>query len=212
MSTQEITNTINLEKKQSVYGLFQDLYTLIYCMILIPISLYNIIFNTNIITTNLDIFSYIYFVVTGVINLYYFEYNFVLHHLVCVNLIWVGTQNSDSLDYYIWLSYCYLAEISNIFLSLKNILKHLRYMGIIQSKNLEFANDILFASSYLIIRMCLIFPYTCVYIYNKFQDVNQIKYMNFVLVNIIFMSGLNFYWAYLIIKKVLRTIGKNKSD
>ena len=211
MSFKEISNTINLKKKQSVYGLFQDLYTLAYCIILIPISIHNIMFNTNIITSNLDIFSYIYFAITGAINLYYLEYNFVLHHLVCVNLIWVGTQNSNSLDYYIWLSYCYLAEISNIFLSLKNILKHLRYNGIIKSKNLEFVNDILFASSYLVIRMCLIFPYTCVYIYKKYQDLNQIKYLNFVLVNVIFMSWLNFYWACLIVKKIFRTFGK-KSD
>jgi hypothetical protein len=210
MSKQEILSAINLEKKQSFYGLFQDLYTLIYCIILIPISLFNIMTNTNIIGWNIDLFSYIYFIITGAINLYYLEYNFVLHHLICINLIWIGYYNNN-LDYFIWLSYCYLAEISNIFLSLKNILKHLRYYNIIKSKKYENINDIFFASSYILVRIFFILPYTCAYIYQRYMDVVRLKYLNFITLNIILMSVLNCYWFYLITKKIIRTVSKKSN-
>jgi hypothetical protein len=48
------SNPINLEKKQSAFGLFQDIYTLTYCLILIPIAKYNIFTNSNIIDWKLD--------------------------------------------------------------------------------------------------------------------------------------------------------------
>ena len=60
MLQSSLTNPINLEKKKSKFGLYQDIYTLIYCTIIIPISIYNLYFETNIIDWKIDLFSYIY--------------------------------------------------------------------------------------------------------------------------------------------------------
>jgi len=203
MTQNSLTNPINLEKKQSKFGLYQDIYTLIYCSVLIPVSIYNLYYNTNIIDWKVDLFSYIYFIITGIINLYYLEYNFVLHHLVCVGLIWIGKYNNN-LHYYQWLSKCYLAEISNIFLSSKNLLRTLRNSQIIKTKIYENINDILFVITYFGIRMFYLLPYSILYLFQKYKSQLKFNYYEFILINVILMALLNLHWSYLIIKKILK--------
>lgn len=201
------TNPLNIEKKKSIYGLYQDIYTLIYCAIIIPISIYNLYYETNIIDWKIDLFSYIYFIITGIINLYYLEYNFILHHLVCIGLIWIGKYNNN-LVYYQWLSKCFLAEISNIFLSNKNILKTLRNSNVIQTKMYENINDVLFVVTYFGIRMFYLVPYTFIYLYQNYNSKLKFNYFEFILINVILMVILNLYWSNLIFKKILK-IKKN---
>lgn len=198
------TNPINLDKKKSIYGLFQDGYTLLYCSLLIPISIYNLIYQTNIITWKLDLFSYIYFVITGIINLCYGEYVFVLHHIICLNLIFVGNYNN--LNYNLWLSNCYLAEVSNIFLAMKNVIKHLEKF-ISNIKKIKTINDVLFVIGYFGVRICYIIPITIYYFMNHY---NEIKYFNFIMINALLMILLNLYWGYLIIKKLLKLFSNEK--
>lgn len=68
MKVNSLMSGINIEKKQSWSGLFQDIYTLLYCMIIIPLSIYNVIYETNIIDWKIDLFSYVYFIITGLIT------------------------------------------------------------------------------------------------------------------------------------------------
>ena len=205
MSNSSLKNAINIEKKQSIYGFLQDIYTLFYCMIIIPVSIYNLYYQTNIITWKIDMFSYIYFILTGLVNLYYLEYNFLLHHIVCIGLIWIGKYNNN-LDYYLWLSKCYLAEISNIFLSGKNILRTLRSYGTIKTKLYENINDVLFVLTYFMVRMFYLLPYTIIYLYSNLKS--KFNYFHFILINVLLMSILNIHWSYLIIKKIIRTLAK----
>ncbi len=207
MSDSSLKSVINIEKKKSIYGLFQDIYTLSYCMIIIPISIYNLYYQTNIITWKIDMFSYVYFVLTGLINLYYQEYNFLLHHLVCIGLIWIGKYNNN-LDYYLWISKCYLAEISNIFLSGKNILRTLRSYNIVKTKLYENINDVLFVLTYFAVRMFYLLPYTLVYLYRNSKSEFKFNYIEFIVMNVLLMGLLNIHWSYLIIIKIIRTFCK----
>lgn len=202
--SQTISNPINIEKKKSIYGLYQDIFTLIYCSIIIPISIYNLYYETNIVDWKVDLFSYMYFIITGVINMYYLEYNFVIHHLVCIGIIWIGNYNQTN-DYYLLLSKCYLAEISNIFLSSKNILRTLRNSQIVKTKIYENINDLLFVITYFGIRMFYLLPYVFYYLYSNYHNLlSKFNYFEFILLNVIVMALLNIYWSYLIIKKILK--------
>lgn len=203
-----MTNPINLDKKKSIYGLVQDAYTLLYCLILIPTSIYNLVYQTNIITWKLDLFSYIYFLITGIINLYYREYVFVLHHIICLNLIFIGNYNNN-LNYYLWLSNCYLAEVSNIFLSMKNVLKHLETLNISGIKKFKMLNDFAFVIGFFGVRICYIIPITINYFINHSKTIN---YFNFIVINTFLMIVLNLHWGYLIIEKVRKMITNNKRD
>ena len=187
---------INIEKKQSCFGLFQDICTLLYCMIIIPLSMYNLIYETNIIDWKIDLFSYVYFIITGLINLYYWEFNFVLHHIICIGLIWTG-HNNTNIEYHLWISKCYLAEISNIFLSSKNILRYFRIKGYIQNKIYENANDVLFVLSYFIVRIFLLIPYSFVHLYLNYCNGLTYEYFNFIFINVFAMSLLNIFWSWL---------------
>lgn len=208
MTQNTLSYPINLEKKQSKFGLYQDICTLIYCSIMIPVSIYNLYYGINIIDWKIDLFSYTYFTITGVINLYYLEYNFVLHHLICIGLIWISKFNNNL--YYQWLSKCYLAEISNIFLSSKNILRTLRNSQIIKTKIYENINDILFVITYFGIRIFYLLPHTIIYLYQNYKSEFKFNYFEFILINIILMALLNLHWSYLIILKMLKI--KNKID
>lgn len=210
-SNLNLNNIINLEKKQSIYGIFQDIYTLVYCIVIISISIYNLYNGINIINWKIDLFSYIYFILTGIINIYYLEYNFILHHIICIGLIWIGNYNQN-LDYYLLLSKCYLAEFSNIFLSGKNILRKLRNIGIIKTKHYENINDILFAITYFVVRMFYLLPYTLTYLYFNQKSNSKFNYFEFILINVILMAILNIYWGYLIVKKILLSTNKNKNN
>lgn len=203
MGNNSIKNVINIDKKNSYIGIFQDIYTLIYCIIIIPISFYNLYLNTNVINWQIDLFSYIYFILTGLINLYYLEYNFLLHHIVCIGLISIGNYNNN-LAYYQWLSKCYLAEISNIFLSGKNILKKLRINGLIKTKLYENINDILFVLGYFLIRIFWLIPNSLIYLYSNFISESKLNYFEFILINVLLMIFLNLYWSYLIIIKIIK--------
>lgn len=204
MSQTSLSNPINLEKKQSKFGLYQDIYTLIYCTIIIPVSIYNLYYETNIIDWKINLFSYMYFIVTGAINIYYLEYNFIIHHLVCIGMIWIDNYNQTT-DYHLLLSKCYLAEISNIFLSSKNILRTLRNSQIVKTKKYENINDILFVITYFGIRMFYLLPYVFYYLYLNYNNpLSKLNYFEFILINVIVMILLNLYWSYLIIKKILK--------
>ena len=206
LTSDSITNVVNLEKKQSNYGLIQDFMTFLYCLVMIPLAISNIIYYKNYFTWYIYLFSYLYFVITGLINLYYLEYNFVIHHLICIDLIVMTHFNSDP-EYLSWVSYCFLAEISNIFLSLKNILKHFEKIFSLSIKNIHTINDIMFFSSYFGIRIFYLFPITYKFICTNYLN---LKYSNFIIINIITMCVLNLYWGYLILKKVQRMINKTK--
>lgn len=212
MANSETSTGLNIEKKQSVLGIFQDVYTLIYCALIIPISIYNIFNQTNIIDWKIDLFSYIYFAITGIINIYYRETSFIIHHIVCIGLIFVGNYNQN-LNYYLWLSNCYLAEISNIFLSGKNILRVLRINKFIENtKSYENLNDILFVILYFTIRMFYLIPYSLRFLYLNLNSNSNINYYYFICANVFTMCVLNLYWSYLIVLKVLRTLSKNKNN
>jgi hypothetical protein len=183
MKVNSLMSGINIEKKQSWLGLFQDTYTLIYCMIIIPLSMYNVIYDTNIIDWKIDLFSYVYFIITVTINLYYWEFNFVLHHIICIGIIWTGNNNTD-IDYHLWISKCYLAEISNIFLSSKNILRYFRIKGCIQNKIYENINDVLFVLTYFMVNL-----------YSNYCNEKTYKYFKFIFINVFIMSLLNIYWS-----------------
>jgi len=200
-------NTTNFEINKTLILLICDIYTLLYCSIIIPISIYNLLYKTNIITWHIDIFSYLYFIVTGILNIYYAEYNFVIHHIICISLIMIGNSNNN-LEYYSWLSKCYLAEISNIFISIKNILKYLRKKNILIKNQMEKIISWLFVIFYFSIRIFYIGMTTLIFIQNHYT---QLNYGNIILINIIIMYLLNIYWGILIIKKVLLelTIKKN---
>lgn len=197
-------NLLNSEKKLSVYGLFQDIYTLGYCIIIIPICIYNIFYQTNMINWKLDLFSYIYFTITGIINLYFLEYDFIIHHIICLSLIYIGNHNNN-LNYYLWLSKCYLAEVSNIFLSTRNVLRYMEKNKIIINKNFKNLSDILFLLCYFGIRIFYLIPITINYLINNYKS---IKYFNFIFVNIFIMILLNLYWSCLIIKKASKSFEK----
>ena len=167
-------------------------------------------------TNNHNLISYIYFILTGIINLYFAEYNFVLHHLICINIIFISNYNTD-LDFGIWISKCYLAEIYNIFLSMKNILIHIEKRNLITNtmliKKLKNANNILFVLTYFVFRMIYILPQTFAYMYANYFSIQRTAYFEFALLNILLMSILNIYWSYLIFKKVFtqrNTYLKNK--
>lgn len=203
-----INSVINIEKKQSEYGLIQDLMTLGYCLIMIPLAISNIMYGQNNFSWSIYVLTYLYFVITGLINLYYLEYNFIVHHIICLNLIYISHYDTSQ-EYLIWLSYCFMAEISNIFLSLKGILKHLEKIFKLPIKSIHTINDLLFFVSYFGIRIFYLMPLTY-----QFVTVNylNLKFPKFVLINIVTMSLLNLYWGYLIIKKVQRIINKTKSN
>lgn len=207
-NSHSINNLVNLEKKQSKCGLIQDIMTFGYCLIMIPFAISNIIYNTNNFTWPIYLGSYLYFIITGLINLYYLEFNFVIHHIICLDLIFMSHINTNQ-EYLIWLSYCFMAEISNIFLSLKNILKHTENIFSFQLKKIHTLNDILFFISYFGIRILYLFPLTYQFVFHNYTN---LKYPFFILANIIIMCVLNLYWGYLIIKKVQRMINKNKSQ
>jgi hypothetical protein len=207
-SSNSINNVINLEKKQSEYGLIQDLMTLGYCLIMIPLAISNIIYGQNNFTWSIYTLTYLYFVITGLINLYYLEYNFIIHHIICLNLIYTSHYDTSQ-EYLIWLSYCFLAEISNIFLSLKGILKHVEKVFKLPIKNINTLNDLLFFISYFGIRIFYLIPLTYQFICANYFN---LKFPAFILANTTLMSLLNLYWGYLIIKKVQRTINKIKSN
>ena len=187
-------NFTNLNKK--LY-LVQDIYTLIYCSFILPISLYNILYNTNIITWKIDLFSYVYFITTGIINLINKEYDFLLHHLVCLGIIWSGNYNNN-LEYYIWVSNCYLSEFSNIFLSYKNILRYQKDK-ISNYKIINNINNFMFILSYFIIRICWIIPITILFLLKNYKN---LIYNKFILINILMMIYLNIYWLNKIFKKI----------
>ena len=187
-------NFTNLNKK--LY-LVQDIYTLIYCSFILPISLYNILYNTNIITWKIDLFSYVYFITTGIINLINKEYDFLLHHLVCLGIIWSGNYNNN-LEYYIWVSNCYLSEFSNIFLSYKNILRYQKDK-ISNYKIINNINNFMFILSYFIIRICWIIPITILF---SLKNYKNLIYNKFILINISMMIYLNIYWLNKIFKKI----------
>jgi hypothetical protein len=207
-STNSIINIVNLEKKQSCYGFIQDIMTFGYCLVMIPLAISNIIYGQNNFSWSIYAFSYLYFVITGLINLYYLEYNFVFHHIVCLNLIFASHLNTSQ-EYLIWFSYCFMAEISNIFLSLKNILKHIEKLFSIQLKNINTLNNLLFFISYFTIRIFYLMPLTYHFICDNYYN---LKFPGFILCNIIVMTLLNLYWGYLIIKKVQRMLNKTKSN
>ena len=211
MKVNSLMSGINIKKKQSWIGLFQDIYTLVYCMIIIPLSMYNLIYNTNIIDWKINLFSYVYFIITGLINLYYWELNFVLHHIICIGLIWTGNNNSN-IEYHLWISKCYLAEISNIFLSGKNILGYFRIKGYIQNKIYENVNDALFVLSYFIVRIFLLIPYSFVHLYFNYCNGLIYEYFNFIFINVFMMTLLNIYWCWLIIKKIIKLLNKKKDE
>lgn len=202
---------INVEKKQSMSGLIQDIMTLLYCMVIIPTSLTNITYNQNNFTPQIYFWSYTYFIVTGLMNIYYLEYNFVVHHVICLNLIALSHSNTNQ-AYIIWLSYCFMAEISNIFLSIKNILKHIEKIlpqeYLITLKYIQNTNDIMFFIGYFGIRILFLFPLTYIFVKTNYSN---LIYPNFILTNIILMSLLNLYWGFLIIKKAQKSINKMKS-
>jgi len=210
MNTKQSSVGINIIKKQSNLGLLQDIYTLIYCLIIIPISLYNIYYNTNLLNWKIDLFSYIYFVITGIINIYYIEYTFIIHHIICITLIWLGNYNNNNI-YYLWLSKCYLAEISNIFLSGKNIIRFMRINNMLTNRIYENICDLLFVLMYFVIRMCYLFPYTIIHLYDNYYSKLTYNYFNHILVNIIIMSILNIYWSYLIIQKIIKFFNKKNN-
>jgi hypothetical protein len=199
-----MVNVVNLEKKQSKYGLIQDLMTLGYCSIIIPLAISNIMYGKNNFSWSINVLTYLYFVITGLINLYYLEYNFIVHHIICLNLIYLSHYDTFQ-EYLIWLSYCFMAEISNIFLSLKNLLKHLEKIFKLSIKSVYTLNDFLFLISYFGIRIFYLMPLTYQFVRENYLN---LKFPKFVIINIVTMSLLNLYWGYLIIKKVHRTIDK----
>lgn len=202
-----ISNVINLEKKQTNYGLIQDFMTLGYCLVMIPLSVSNIISNINNFTWHINVFSYLYFIITGLINVYYREYNFVIHHIICLDLIFMSHSNINQ-KYITWLSYCFMAEVSNIFLSGKNILKHFEKKFSLQiKKNIYTLNDLMFFTSYFGIRIFFLIPLTCKFMLENYFD---LEYSNFIIVNVTVMCLLNLYWGYFIIKKAQKIINKSK--
>lgn len=195
----------NTNKKESQMGIFQDYFTFLYCLIIIPHSIYNLYNNTIIFGQTINLFSYFYFISTGIINLYYLEYNFVIHHIICIGIILSGTQNN--LTYNLWLSKCFLSEISNVFLSSKNILKHLKKNNIIIPNYISKINDFLFVGTYIGVRILYLIPYTIYFFYNN----NDFNYLPFILMNVFTMFVLNLYWLVLIIKKIIKMF-KNKNN
>lgn len=205
-SNQNLHMNSVLERKQTTFGLIHDIYTLAYCLVFIPLCLFGIISNSNPFGQFANILSWIYFISTGLINVYHREYNFVLHHIVCIGLIYTNTFNN--LEYSLWLSKCYLAEVSNIFLSMKNILKHIKKNNLtnIDLVMIEKINNVLFVLAYFGIRICYLIPMTLFYMRYNYLKLN---WNNFILVNVFAMCILNLYWGILIVKKVKTSIIKN---
>ena len=205
-----MNSVVNLEKKNSIYGLIQDLETLIYCLIMVPLSLLNIFNDKNYFTQNIYLLSYVYFIITGITNIYYQEINYIIHHIICLNLI-VISQYDTNHKYLIWLSYCFLAEISNIFLSGKNILKHIAKIESLNKSliltQINKINDFLFLISYFGIRIFYLIPFTYKFITTNYFD---LKYPIVIVSNVIIMCLLNLYWSYMIIIKIKKMMEKTK--
>jgi len=124
------------------------------------------------------------------------------------HLLLVGNYN-DNLEYYLWLSNCYLAEISNIFLSGKTILKYIGKKYSFNTKKINLINNLLFASSYFIVRIFYIIPVTINY-FIKYHA--HYRFFNFIFANMITMIVLNLYWGYLIGKIVYNVYSDTYSN
>lgn len=196
----------NLERKKTWVGLAHDVSTLMYCMVFIPMCCIAITNNTNPFGPILDALSYIYFITTGIINMYHHEYAFVFHHIACISMVWANNYNDN--NYSLWLATCYFAEVSNIFLSMKNVLKHIKkYIKI--NPLIEQINNVMFILAYFAIRIFYLIPLTTKFMFEHISDLNY-KYL--IAINVFIMCALNLYWGYLILLKVIKIWNVKKSD
>ena len=186
---------------------FHNIYSLFYCVNVVFLTFYTIkddSINFAIYDKIYEYSSY-YFGTSIILNLLDQNYLYVLHHLICVLNLSVVYYNPDIL-YIRWLNTCLLTEISTMFLSLSKVLKY--YIGIKKNKKsilhkIKKISDYLFASSYLLVRICYVCPVSIFFLLNyKFKNI----YLGIFINTITFaMIGLNLYWA----KQILIRINNN---
>jgi len=103
-------------------------------------------------------------------------------------------------------------EISNIFLSVIDYSRYEKY--IVESKILYNINNLLFAISFYILRIIVFqyYNYGLIISLNNNKDiVFQSSYIfktSMILISNFVLSCLQFFWAYKIYKKIIRTINK----
>lgn len=140
-----------------------------------------------------NIIIILYFIVDIFFKIKNQDYIFVFHHILPIIMLLNFNQNSKIEVYVLYL--CLLMEISSIFLSFK------KFRVIKNNKTLNNINDIMFASTFLIIRIYFV----CFTLLNIISNKN--KYNNSINKLCIFaLIGLNFYWAFFIIKKIKQKI------
>lgn len=141
-------------------------------------------------------YSTIFFIISGIINIFDKSYLFIIHHIISWISIYYGYIYRDP-DYIYWMSQNFLAEISSIFLSIDIIIKN-----IWKKKSINFLKIVFFVS-YTLVRIIYLMPINFNFLLNyRFED----NYKYFLPISFYFMIGLNIYWFILIIKKLISTL------
>ncbi len=184
-----------------------NLYGFIYCIQMFFLNML-VLFNQSDLTTlnnyytSIFAYSLIYFTISTGINYLDKNHIFVLHHAICMILLYYGYIYGET-EYLVWMSKTFLAEFSTIFLSLSKILRY----GI--KNNINVPNEIItqsdnfFVISYFSIRILYLLPLSLHFLLTyKFRHIFSI----IVPIVSLTMIAMNLYWSFLIYKKVTKNI------
>jgi hypothetical protein len=192
--------------RNPILDIFHNLYGILFCF-------YALYESYPIITENLDTYHYmtnynkifyqasLYFLVSGLINIYDKNNLFLLHHIICWSGLYYGTiYGTKELIY--WVGLNFLSEISTIFLSTGIILKALsNYFKV--NPMIDVVLKIIFLISYGLVRIIYLLPINIKFLLTY----HFYGWFGFLLhLGSWFMVGLNIYWFMEILKKIYKTI------
>ncbi len=187
-----------------------NIYGLIYCIQMFYLNML-IIFNQtdigfiNSMFDKIFFYSLLYFTISTGINYLDKNHIFVLHHVICMIMLYYGYIYSEP-EYLIWMGKTFMAEFSTIFLSLSKSLRYLKKNNVHVSDQLVSYSDNFFIISYFLIRIFYLTPMSINFMLNySFKSIFAIIVPFVVLI----MIGMNLYWTFLIYKKIMRNGGEN---
>lgn len=188
---------------KKILNFFHNAYSLFYCANVVFYTFYTIKDNqiNYFIFDKIYEYSLCYFTTSIILNLIEKNYMYIVHHSICITNLAIVYVNPD-IKFIEWINKCLLAEISTLFLSLSKLLKY--YIELTNKKTfinkVKKTSDYLFASSYVVIRLFYLFPFTMIFLYK--YEFKSIFLQFLIYTTTLAMLSMNFYWTVKIIERI----------
>ena len=206
---------IYLDIFHNLYGIIFCCQALYYTFIILKIDLSNNM-DIAILDTNYDtimIYSTLYFVISGIINILDKSYLFLIHHIISWLSLYYGLVTNNS-NYKYWMCLNFLAEISTIFLSLDAVMKNLCVISCTENKynTIRLILKCVFTIFYTLIRTLFLTPINLsIMLFHQKYYFDSSYFGLFIKPCMCFMICLNIYWFVLLVKKVYVTFNSKKT-